>query len=79
MSKLEQLQSILLEFEAGSSEFKKGDKVVITGNSIFKEMGHDKVSGEIFLMKKDGFHFKCKDTGAMEIVDFGDGKIEKVG
>jgi hypothetical protein len=53
----------------------KGQQVIITNNSIFKIMGFDKVTGEVFHVRDDGFSFKCKETGCMETCDYGDGEI----
>jgi len=58
----------------------KGDKVVISNNSVFKMMGFDVVHGEVFLIypAHPGFAFKCKETGHMETADLDDGQIEKL-
>jgi len=53
----------------------KGQKVTITGNSIFKMMGHTTVTGEVFLTRDDGFSFKCNETGCIETCDYDDGEI----
>jgi hypothetical protein len=60
-------------------KLKKGDKVRITGNSIFEMMGFPQVNGEVFLIYPDGhgFSFRCRETGSMETCDFGDGDIQK--
>ena len=56
----------------------KGQRVRITGNEIFGFMGHETVTGEVFIVYPDGhgFGFKCDQTGSMETCDFGDGQIE---
>jgi len=56
----------------------KGQKIRVTGNSIFKCMGHDTVTGVVFLVREDnsGCSIKCDQTNAMETVDFDDGTIE---
>ena len=56
-------------------EVTKGQQVTILGNSIFKIMGLNKVTGEVFHVREDGFSFKCKETGAIETCDYGDGTI----
>ncbi len=57
---------------------KKGDKVKVTGNSIFKAMGYDVVTGTVFMVYPDGhgFSLRCDQTSAMETADFGDGNVE---
>lgn len=57
----------------------KGDKITITGNSIFKIMGFQKVTGTVFVIYPEGhgFGFKCDQTKAIETCDFGDGNIVK--
>lgn len=57
---------------------KKGDKVKVTENEIFKIMGYRSVTGTVFSFHDDnsGFSMKCKETGAIEGVEFGDGEVE---
>lgn len=60
--------------------FKKGDKIKITGDSVFKMMGYgNKVTGTAFTVGQDGkiIAFRCDQTGSIECYD--DGKVEKVG
>jgi len=53
----------------------KGQQVTIKNNSIFKIMGFDTVTGEVFHVREDGFSFKGNETGTMETCDYGDGEI----
>jgi len=57
---------------------KKGDKIKITGNSVFSVMGYKEVTGTVFMIYPDGhgFAFKCNQTGCMETCDFNDGNIK---
>ena len=52
----------------------------VTGNSIFKSMGLDRVTGKIFIINPSGdsCSIQCIETGAMELVDFDDGKVVKI-
>lgn len=58
-------------------DLQKGDSVRVENNEIFKMMGYKTVTGAVFMLRADGsgFALKCKETGAMETVDFGDGEI----
>lgn len=54
----------------------KGQNVKITGNEILGIMGVPVATGEVIHVRDDGFSFKCKETGAIETADFGDGELE---
>lgn len=59
-------------------DLKKGQKVSVTGNEIFKMMGYEKVTGKVFLvnLQRNSFSIQCDQTGAIELVDMGDGEVE---
>lgn len=58
----------------------KGQKVKVSGNSIFEMMGHKEVTGTVFVVREDGsgFSIKCDQTRAIETVDNDDGEIKVV-
>jgi hypothetical protein len=58
----------------------KGQKVEINGNSIFQMMGHEKVTGTVFVVRADGsgFSIRCDQTRCIETVDANDGEIKVV-
>lgn len=57
---------------------KKGDIIEIVNNSIFKAMGFNLVSGEVFLITPTAIHFKCDQTRCIELADKQDGTIDVV-
>jgi len=60
--------------------FEKGQKIRVTGNSIFDCMGMSVVTGTIFIIRGDnlGCSIECDQTGSIETLDFDDGNIEIV-
>lgn len=59
------------------SELKKNDMVIVKDNKSFNVLGYNKVIGCIFLIRDDkkGFSIKCKETGFIENIEFGDGDV----
>jgi hypothetical protein len=60
------------------SNMTRGTKIKVTGSEIFSMLGYRVVTGTVFIVGEHSLHFKCDQTGAMEIVSFGDGKLEAV-
>jgi hypothetical protein len=60
-------------------DLKKGDKIKVINNSIFKTMGFIQVTGVIFMIFSDqqSLALKCDQTGMMEKLYFNDGLISK--
>ena len=58
-------------------ELKKGDTVIIKNARDFEKRGLMKVSGDIFFIdiSKPEFTIKCKETAAIEKVNFETSKI----
>lgn len=58
--------------------YSKGQRIFVTGNSIFEIMGYDEVTGTIFNVNPNGksLSIRCEETGAIELVEIGDGEIE---
>jgi hypothetical protein len=67
-------------------KYQKGQQIEVEGNKIFEAMGYEKVTGTIFLVNEYGteygavqsIHFKCKETGAMEMFTSQDGGLVTV-
>jgi len=57
---------------------KKGQRIQVTGNSIFKMMGMETVTGTIALIREDqtGCSIQCDQTRCYETLDFDDGEIK---
>lgn len=47
--------------------YQKGLYLEVEGNEIFKMMGYDLVSGVINLVTERSVHFKCNETGCIEM------------
>ena len=59
-------------------DLKVGDNVKIINNEIFGFMGLSIATGTILFLRDGGFSIQCRETRAVESVDFGDGKIIKL-
>jgi hypothetical protein len=59
----------------GKMELNQGQNVKIEGNEILGIMGIPVATGEVVHVRDNGFSFKCKETGAIETADFGDGEL----
>lgn len=59
------------------SELKKNDTIIIKNNKSFLILGYQKIIGTVFLIKDDNkkFSIKCKETGFIENIEFGDGDV----
>lgn len=61
--------------------FNKGERIKVIGNSIFECMGLGRVvTGTVFMVLPTGnLSIRCDQTGALELVEIGDGEIERTG
>lgn len=57
--------------------FKKGQRIVVEGNDIFKMMGYEVVTGTVFLVNEvtGNLSIQCDQTGCIELLDPSSGLI----
>ena len=61
------------------NQLTKGDRVTINDNEIAAMMGYRTLTGTVFLVNphNNTFSLKCNQTGALELIELGDGQITK--